>query len=111
MKRVVQLLGSYLWWAYPRGSVQYDVMVGVILLFIFLTPRSAFRDQPPPYNPQPLSITVVHEPGGHLYKVVTAEPGADLASILARYAGHPVHIRKVENAGEQSTVVYHVWTD
>ena len=33
-------------WDYPRASWQYDVMVGVILAFVFLTPRSWFRDQP-----------------------------------------------------------------
>ena len=33
-------------WTYPRGSWQYDIMVGLILAFLFLTPRSWFRDQP-----------------------------------------------------------------
>jgi hypothetical protein len=33
-------------WEYPRGSWQYDVIVGVILAFLFLTPRSWYRDQP-----------------------------------------------------------------
>ena len=32
-------------WDYPRASWQYDVIVGVILAFIFLTPRAWFRDQ------------------------------------------------------------------
>jgi hypothetical protein len=33
-------------WDYPRASWQYDVMVGCILAFLFLTPREWFRDQP-----------------------------------------------------------------
>ncbi|HVA62988.1 MAG TPA: hypothetical protein VNF74_04620 [Terriglobales bacterium] len=41
-------LSSFLWWTYPRGSLEYDIMVGVILAFIFLTPRHFFRDQPRP---------------------------------------------------------------
>jgi hypothetical protein len=41
-------LASYLWWTFPRGSLEYDIMVGVILAFIFLTPRHFFRDQPRP---------------------------------------------------------------
>ncbi|HEY8056430.1 MAG TPA: hypothetical protein VIE13_11030 [Terriglobales bacterium] len=41
-------LASYLWWSYPRGSLQYDIMVAIILGFIFLTPRHYFRDQPRP---------------------------------------------------------------
>lgn len=33
-------------WDYPRASWQYDVIVALILAFIFLTPRGVFRDQP-----------------------------------------------------------------
>src|SRR5690349_16215380 len=36
----------FLLWDYPRASWQYDVIVGLILAFIFLTPRAMFRDQP-----------------------------------------------------------------
>jgi hypothetical protein len=31
-------LKSYFYWTYPRGSFHYDVMVTLILLFIFGTP-------------------------------------------------------------------------
>lgn len=34
-----QVLRSFIFWEYPRGSVQYDVMVTLILLFIFVTPQ------------------------------------------------------------------------
>lgn len=33
-------------WDYPRGSVAYDLKVGAILAFIFLTPSAVFRDRP-----------------------------------------------------------------
>jgi hypothetical protein len=36
----------FILWDYPRASWQYDVMVGLILAFLFLTPREWFRDQP-----------------------------------------------------------------
>lgn len=36
----------FLLWDYPRACWQYDVMVGLILAFVFLTPRELFRDQP-----------------------------------------------------------------
>lgn len=35
-----------IFWSYERGSRQYDVMVGVILLFVLFTPRYWFHDQP-----------------------------------------------------------------
>jgi hypothetical protein len=36
----------FLFWDYRRAGWQYDVMVGLILAFIFLTPPAWFRDQP-----------------------------------------------------------------
>jgi hypothetical protein len=33
-------------WDFPRASWQYDVVVALILAFIFLTPREWFQDQP-----------------------------------------------------------------
>lgn len=35
-----------IFWEFPRGSWQYDLVVAVILVFIFLTPRDWFGDQP-----------------------------------------------------------------
>ena len=34
-----KLLKSYFYWTYPRGHVHYDVLVTLILLFIFVTPH------------------------------------------------------------------------
>lgn len=44
--QVLEGVKRFILWEYPRGSWQYDVMVSLILAFIFLTPRSWFRDQP-----------------------------------------------------------------
>ena len=38
-RTVKQVLLSYFYWTYSRGSFHYDVMVTAILLFIFLTPH------------------------------------------------------------------------
>ena len=34
-----QVLLSYFYWTYERGTVHYDIMVTLILLFIFVTPH------------------------------------------------------------------------
>jgi hypothetical protein len=34
-----KLLKSYFYWTYPRGCLHYDVMVTLILAFIFVTPH------------------------------------------------------------------------
>ena len=44
---MIKLLRSYLFWTYERGSFHYDVMVTLILLFLFLSPRFIdFKDRP-----------------------------------------------------------------
>ncbi len=50
----MKTLARFLFWDYKRGSWQYDVMVTLILSFIFLTPRSVFQDQPRPATVQML---------------------------------------------------------
>jgi hypothetical protein len=39
-------LRRFILWDFPRASWQYDVMVALILAFVFVTPREIFRDQP-----------------------------------------------------------------
>ncbi|MGA3015685.1 MAG: hypothetical protein ABSF62_01105 [Bryobacteraceae bacterium] len=59
---------KYIFWEYARGSWQYDVIVGVILAFLFLTPRGWFRDQP--RIPQASDISSLpSERGTHQYFV------------------------------------------
>ena len=41
-KGPLRAIARVIFWRFRRGSWQYDIMCGVILLFIFLTPRSVF---------------------------------------------------------------------
>jgi hypothetical protein len=44
---MLKTLRSYFWWTYERGSFHYDIMVTLILLFLFLSPRFLdFKDRP-----------------------------------------------------------------
>ncbi|MDQ6663079.1 MAG: hypothetical protein M3Z23_01645 [Acidobacteriota bacterium] len=43
---MVSALKQVVFWDYPRASWQYDVIVGIIVAFVLLTPRDWFRDQP-----------------------------------------------------------------
>jgi hypothetical protein len=52
------VLKNGFFWKYARGTWQYDLMVVAILLFIFLTPRKIFHDEPLPLN---VSDTVIQE--------------------------------------------------
>ncbi|HVB85738.1 MAG TPA: hypothetical protein VNK23_03615 [Candidatus Dormibacteraeota bacterium] len=46
MRRFWRALGRVFFWSYDRMTWQYDVMVALILAFLFLTPRHWFHDQP-----------------------------------------------------------------
>ena len=40
-------IGSYIFWSYERGSVQFDILVTLILVFMFVGPRYIdFHDKP-----------------------------------------------------------------
>ncbi len=46
MRKLWRVLQRVVFWSYERGSWPYDVMVVAIVLFVLLTPRSWFNDQP-----------------------------------------------------------------
>jgi hypothetical protein len=46
MASLGQILSRTFFWAYERGAWQYDAAVILILVFVLLTPRSWFHDQP-----------------------------------------------------------------
>jgi hypothetical protein len=48
MRAFWRALGRIVFWSYERMTWQYDVMVALILAFLFLTPRHWFHDQPRP---------------------------------------------------------------
>jgi hypothetical protein len=56
------MLKRFIWWDYPRGGWQYDVVVGIILVFIFVTPREWFGDQP--RIPKASSIAMISSENG-----------------------------------------------
>src|ERR1035441_7485783 len=76
MSNFGQTLKGYIWWTSPRGSVRYDVMVTLILAFIFLTPLWVnFRDKPVERSPHQTEVVVQQEGDGFLYKVDAARGG------------------------------------
>jgi hypothetical protein len=67
------ILKSYFYWTYPRGSFHYDVMVTLILLFIFVTPRFWDWGDKPSSGPGPNQpIQVIGNDGHGLILTVQA---------------------------------------
>lgn len=68
--RVLSGLRRFILWDYARATWQYDVMVAIILAFVFLTPRDWFRDQPR----IPRASSVARLPANHGGDVFWIEP-------------------------------------
>ena len=74
MSRAGQIIRSYLWWTYPRGGFHFDVMVTLILAFIFLAPIWInFKDKPVEPRIHQKEVTVITDGhGGFIYQVDAA---------------------------------------
>lgn len=80
MRTFGQTLKGYFWWTHPRGSVPYDVMVSLILAFIFLAPHWInFRDKPQPKPARQTEVVAQQEGDGVVYTVdaSTVRVGSD----------------------------------
>jgi hypothetical protein len=62
---------SFILWSHERGSIQYDVMVTLILLFVFFSPRLInFNDRPVERNAPATGVMVYPDgAGGLVYQV------------------------------------------
>jgi phage gp29-like protein len=65
MASLGQILSKTFFWAYERGTWQYDAAVILILIFVLATPRSWFHDQPQMGLPSntPGQVVLVSEEG------------------------------------------------
>jgi hypothetical protein len=81
---MLKTLKSYLFWTYERGSFHYDVMVTLILLFIFLSPRFInYRDRP--VYQLPSQIMVENDGnGGLIYQVKKTDVDQALQHVSAK---------------------------
>jgi hypothetical protein len=124
MKKFWQTLSSYVWWTHARGSVHYDVMVTIILLFIFIAPfKIDFNDKPAERIPHPKGIVAYPDgKNGLVFEVAASEVAAsaaggkepdavkaDLSRAIAPYAGNVELVRyeAVKDRGKVS--LYRVW--
>src|SRR2546425_4264457 len=88
MTRIWRTIRGYILWSYERGTLQYDVMVTLILLFVFLSPYWInFRDKPVERNPHPSEVVVTPETGGGvIYQIDgAAGSGKDEPTLRAQF--------------------------
>ncbi|HSZ64367.1 MAG TPA: hypothetical protein VK828_21390 [Terriglobales bacterium] len=84
MGAIWRTIRGYILWSYERGSLHYDIMVTLILLFIFVSPRFInFKDKPVERNPHLTGVVVIpSEKGGFVYQIqasaVNTTAGGDI---------------------------------
>ena len=73
MSRIGRIFKGYLFWTHDRGSFHYDVMVTLILLFVFVGPRFInFKDQPAEHLPHPTAVEITSDGNNGFTCVVDA---------------------------------------
>ena len=98
-----QILKSYFYWTYPRGCFHYDVMVTLILLFIFITPHIPgwnYGDRPSNAAGPPHPIQVIGDGGRGL--IITV-PASDVDLDLKTTASNQVIKKALHKAIEPVT--------
>ena len=119
MSRIWKTVRSYILWTYERGSMQYDVMVTLILAFIFLAPIWVnSRDKPIERATHQSEVVVFPDrQSGFVYQVdasaVQGDPTtveADLLRVIEPISGE-VDITRYEAVRDAKghIVAYKVW--
>ena len=111
---------SFILWSYERGTIQYDVMVTLILLFVFFSPYwIKFKDTPVARDPYPSGVLVHPDGAGEFIYQVDARAvqtdndasiRASLLKIIEPISGS-VSISRYEQVIDQkgNLVAYKVW--
>lgn len=111
---------SYILWQHERGTLHYDVMVTLILIFIFATPYWInYNDKPVPRNLHQTDVVVTPDGhGGLLYEISASAIAAgddhavqdQLLRVIEPISG-AVAIVKVEAVPDHGGKVqaYRVW--
>jgi len=111
----VGVLKRLLFWDFRRASWQYDIIVVAILAFIFLTPRSIFRDYPRASN----VVLLPAENGAQVYWIETdllagssqEQWASKTAEILHKRFGRRFVVTRVEPMfdAENEVKCYHAY--
>jgi hypothetical protein len=119
---VWRTIRGFVLWSFDRGSVQYDVMVTLILLFVFLSPRLInFNDRPVERNPHATGVVVYPDGSGGLVYQVDAkavQPAsqsgvqAQLVRVIEPISGG-ISITRYESVTDRKghVVAYKVWVE
>lgn len=73
MNAIWRTIRGYILWQYERGTLHYDIMVTLILIFVLFSPRLIdFNDKPIGRNPHPTDVVVTTDAAGQLVYQIEA---------------------------------------
>jgi len=75
MAKLGGTIRNVLVWTYSRGTIPYDIICALVLLFIFLTPRSCFVRKPTVTEPH----SRVHQESSGAAHAATQPAAGELA--------------------------------
>jgi hypothetical protein len=122
MGAIWRTIRGYILWSYERGSLHYDIMVTLILIFVFVSPHLLnFKDKPVERNPHLTGVVIIPgEKGGLIYQIqasaLNTDTGGDirrqLEQIIEPISG-AVSITRYEPIKDASghTASYKVWVE
>ncbi len=90
VRRAWRTFKSFIFWSHERGTIQYDVMVTLILIFVFFSPRLInFNDRPVERNPHSSGVVVYPDGNGEFIyqvegKAVQAKDDSGIRASLLR---------------------------
>jgi hypothetical protein len=111
---------SYILWQHERGTLHYDIMVTLILIFVFFSPRVInFNDKPVPRDPHLTDVVVTSDAQGGLFYQISATaitPGDDqsvrnqLLRVIQPISGEVAIVSyEAVTDGKGQTQSYRVW--
>ncbi|MFZ0480074.1 MAG: hypothetical protein WAL71_13070 [Terriglobales bacterium] len=121
MGTIWRTIRGYILWSYERGSLHYDIMVTLILLFVFVSPHVInFKDKPVERNPISTGVLIIPDKNGFVYQIpadaVNTSAGADISPQLERIIepiSGAVSVTKFEPVKDAAghTQSYKVWVN
>jgi hypothetical protein len=109
-RTIGQVLKSYFYWTYPRGSLHFDILVTLILLFIFLSPQIpgwSFGDRPSPIGGPVHPIQVIGFDQGVIVVVRASDVNLDLRTTASNKVVKKALRRAIEPVTGDDVFIVH----
>jgi hypothetical protein len=112
MNALWRTIRSYILWQHERGTLHYDIMVTLILIFVFFSPyRINFNDKPTARIAHPTEIVVTPVEGNASGQLLYQIPASSIRPGDERAIREQLRKIIVPISGEVSIVHYDTVTD